>query len=52
MSRETPSIPTATGAIAGSPGWVIAYDASHHELFRVAPYGESFTGGIRTAIAD
>ncbi len=51
-SRETPSIVSATGAAADSAAWVSAYDESHHELFRVAPYGESFTGGIRTAIAD
>jgi hypothetical protein len=51
-SRDTPSLASAVGADAGSPGWVIGYDENHHELFRVAPYGEKFTGGIRTAVAD
>ena len=51
-SRETPAIVSAVGAEPGQPGMVIAYDEFHHELFRVAPYGVGFTGGVRAVVAD
>src|SRR5262245_55310533 len=55
--RVTPaaasSIPYAVGVAVGQTGDVVVYNADGTEWYTVAaPYGSTFTGGVRVALAD
>lgn len=53
VSQPTPAARYAVGTGAGSNGMVNIYDATTNNLIStVTPFGTSYTGGVRVAMAD
>ncbi|MDB5313637.1 MAG: hypothetical protein JWO38_7839, partial [Gemmataceae bacterium] len=53
-TRETPAATVfATGSAAGVSDVVTVYDvATSHQKYTITPFGGTFTGGVRVAVAD
>ncbi|HEX4613768.1 MAG TPA: VCBS repeat-containing protein, partial [Urbifossiella sp.] len=55
-AREVPSATLpglfAAGTDVGLPGTATLFNADGSARFTVAPFGQSFTGGVRVAVGD